>query len=164
MIWLPDHGVGAVILVNSDAGAVLRGTLLRRLLEVLFDGKPEAADNLAASVKQFKANVAKNRERLTIPADPAVTSTLAPRYQNASLGSITLTTTNGATVLDVGEWRSTVATRRNDDGSQSLITIDPPGGFEFVVAGDTLVLRDNQHEYVFTPQAPSTSPSADARR
>lgn len=164
MLMLPEHGVGAVILTNSDTGQMLLNPFRRRLLEVLFDGKPEAADNLAASVKQFKANVAKNRERLTIPADPAVTSKLAPRYQNASLGSIALKTANGSTVLDVGEWRSTVATRKNDDGTISLITIDPPGGFEFVVAGETLVLRDNQHEYVFTPQTSSTSPSAEAQR
>jgi CubicO group peptidase (beta-lactamase class C family) len=164
MLMLPEHGVGAVILTNSDTGQMMLGPFRRRLLEVLFDGKPEAADNLAASIKQFKANVAKNRERLTIPADPAVTSKLAPRYQSASLGSIALKTANGATVLDVGEWRSTVASRKNDDGTISLISIDPPGGIELVVAGENLVLRDNQHEYVFTPQASSTSPSADARR
>jgi CubicO group peptidase (beta-lactamase class C family) len=164
MLMLPEHGVGAVILTNGDTGQMLLGPFRRRLLEVLFDGKAEAADNLAASVKQFKANVAKNRERLTIPADPAVTSKLAPRFHNASLGSITLKTANGATVLDVGEWRSTVASRKNDDGTISLITIDPPGGFEFVVTGDTLVLRDNQHEYMFTPQAAKTSPSAEAQR
>jgi hypothetical protein len=67
---------------------------------------------------------------------------------------------NGATVFDVGEWKSTVASRKNDDGTVSFITIDPPGGFEFVVAGNTLVLRDSQHEYVFTPQTSSTSSSA----
>jgi hypothetical protein len=47
-----------------------------------------------------------------------------------------------------------VATRKNDDGTISLITIDPTNaGFEFVV-GDragkrALTLRDAQHEYVF---------------
>jgi len=164
MLMLPEHGVGAVILTNSDTGQMLLGPFRRRLLEVLFDGKPEAADNLAASVRQFKAGVAKERERLTIPADPAVTSKLAPRYTNANLGSIALTTANGATVLDVGEWRSRVASRKNDDGTISVITIDPPGGIELVVAGATLVLRDNQHEYVFTPQTSSTSPSAEAKR
>ena len=46
MMWLPEHGVGAVILTNSDSGVVLRGPLLRRLLEVLFDGKPEAEEQI----------------------------------------------------------------------------------------------------------------------
>jgi hypothetical protein len=61
----------------------------------------------------------------------------------------------GAVMFDVGEWRSTVATRKNDDGTISFITIDPTiGGFEFVVAARdgkrALVLRDAQHEYVFS--------------
>lgn len=37
-----DHGVGAVILTNADAGVIVRRPLLRRLLEVPFDGNPEA--------------------------------------------------------------------------------------------------------------------------
>jgi CubicO group peptidase (beta-lactamase class C family) len=164
MIMLPEHRVGAVILTNADTGSMLLGPFRRRLLEVLFDGKPEAVDNLLTSVKQFKANVAKNRERLTIPADPAAAARLAARYHNAALGSLTVKTVNGAPVFDFDEWKSTVASRKNDDGTVSLITIDPPGGFEFVVAGTTLVLRDSQHEYVFTPERAATPSSAGARR
>ena len=44
MIFLPDHGVGAVILTNSDTGRYLTGLFRRRLLEMLFDGKPEAIE------------------------------------------------------------------------------------------------------------------------
>jgi hypothetical protein len=164
MLMLPEHGVGLVILTNGDTGGMLAGSLRRRLLEVLFDGKPEAVDNLLTSVKQFKANVAKNRERLTIPADPAAVARLAARYHNAALGSITVKAGSDAPVFDFDEWKSTVASRKNDDGTLSFVTIDPPGGFEFVVAGNTLVLRDSQHEYVFTPESSSTAPSADARR
>jgi hypothetical protein len=163
MLMLPEHGVGAVILTNGDTGAMMLGAFRRRLLEVLFDGKAEAVDNLLTSVKQFKANVAKNRERLTIPADPAAVAKLATRYHNAALGNIAVKTADGATVFDFDEWKGTVASRKNDDGTLSFITIDPPGGFEFVVAGDTLVLRDSQHEYVFTPQ-PASTPSSAGRR
>jgi hypothetical protein len=57
-------------------------------------------------------------------------------------------------LFDVGEWKSVVASRRNDDGSISFITIDPTlEGLEFVVAdrdgGRSLVMRDAQHEYTF---------------
>src|ERR1700686_1325156 len=44
MMFLPDHNVGAVILTNSDSGGYLSGLFRRRLLEVLFDGKPEAVE------------------------------------------------------------------------------------------------------------------------
>ncbi|MEO8055886.1 MAG: serine hydrolase [Acidobacteriota bacterium] len=155
MIWLPEHGVGAVILTNSDAGVALRGPLLRRLVEVLFDGKPEAEEQIRVGVKQRAAAIAKARERLVIPADPAAAERLAARYASKALGELGVRKgAGGAVVFDVGEWRSAVASRKNDDGTISFITIDPTiEGFEFVVADKnskrSLVLRDAQHEYVF---------------
>ena len=52
MIFLPDHGVGAVILTNADTGGYLTGFFRRRLLEVLFDGKPEAVEQAKAANAQ----------------------------------------------------------------------------------------------------------------
>jgi CubicO group peptidase (beta-lactamase class C family) len=154
MMWLPEHGVGAVILTNSDSGVLIRGPLLRKLLEVLFDGKPEADASLAAAATQLKQSIAKNRERLVVPADSAAVAKLVPRYVNASLGEVSVSRQGAATVFDVGEWKSTVASRQNDDGTTSFITIDPTlAGFEFVVADSAgahrLIMRDAQHEYVF---------------
>ena len=37
---LPDEGIGAVVLTNSDSGPALLDAFLRRLLEVAYDGKP----------------------------------------------------------------------------------------------------------------------------
>jgi CubicO group peptidase (beta-lactamase class C family) len=165
MLMLPEHGIGAVVLTNADTGTALAGTFRRRLLEVLFDGKAEAMESLTSAARDWKANVAKTRERLVVPADPTAASKLAPRYHNAALGGIVVSTANGSTVFDFGEWKSAVASRKNDDGTISFRTIDPGhGGFEFVVAGNSLVLRDSQHEYVFTPQASTTSSNAPRQR
>ena len=65
---------------------------------------------------------------------------------------------NGQVLFDFGEWKSAVASRKNDDGTTPFITIDPTnGGFEFVLgekAGKrTLTIRDGQHEYAFTEVA-----------
>ncbi len=163
MIWLPEHGVGAVILTNADSGVYLRGPLLRRLLEVLFDGKPEAEQVLKVSAAQRKAAIAKERERLVVPADPAAAAKLAPRYTNPSLGELKFLREGTATLVDVGEWKSTVASRKNDDGTISFITIDPTlAGFEFVVADKDgkrrLITRDAQHEYVFEEAAKAAKP------
>ena len=154
MIWLPEYGVGAVILANSDSGVYIRGPLLRRLLEVLFDGKPEAEASLKSAAAQRKAAIAKERERLAVPADPAAVAKLAPRYTNEALGEVKVLREGNATVFDAGEWRSAVASRKNDDGTISFITTDPTmAGFEFVVADKDgkrrLISRDAQHEYVF---------------
>jgi len=160
MIWLPDYGVGAVFLTNADSGVVIRGPLLRRLLEVLFDGKPEAEEMLKVAAAQRKAAIATERARLVIPADPSAVSNLAQRYVSPALGEVTVVKEGNATVFDVGEWRSSVASRTNDDGTLSFITIDPTiDGLEFVVADEPgqrrLITRDAQHEYVFVEAAPA---------
>jgi len=152
---LPDQQIGAVILTNSDNGGMLLGPFSRRLLEVVFDGKPEAEGDVAAQAARYKAELAKERERLLVPAAPDQAAKLARKYSSKELGAIDVLSENGLTVVDFGEWRSTVASRKNDDGSLSFITIDPTnGGFEFVVGEKggkrTLTIRDGQHEYVFT--------------
>ena len=158
MIWLPESGVGAVILTNSDSGVIIRGPLLRRLLEVLFDGKPEAEEMLKVAAAQRKAAIAKARERLVVPADPAAVAKLASRYVSSALGEVKVLKNGNETVFDVGEWRSVVASRINDDKTISFLTIDPTlDGFEFVVADQEgkrrLIMRDAQHEYVFVEEA-----------
>lgn len=153
MVWLPEHNAGFVILANSDPGVRLRGPLERRLLEVLFDGKPEAQRDLDASVVQFREGTKKFRERLAIPPDANESAKLAKRYESADLGSVVVTKKGDEVTFDFDEWKSTVATRRNDDGTTSFITIDPGAiGFEFVAAErdgrKALIIRDAQHEYV----------------
>jgi CubicO group peptidase (beta-lactamase class C family) len=154
MIFLPDHGVGAVILTNADPGAWLPGLFRRRLLEVLFDGKPEAVEQAKAQNALRIATIAKNRERLMVPADPAEAGKLADSYSCPSLGALRVRAENGATIFDFGKWHSAVASRRNDDGTTSFISIDPTvNGFNFVVGERdgkrALIIRDAQHEYAF---------------
>jgi CubicO group peptidase (beta-lactamase class C family) len=158
IMFLPDSGIGAVILTNSDNGGMLLGPFLRRLLEIVFDGKPEAVGDVTSATATHKAAWAKRRERLVVPADPQLVAGLAERYQSKELGEIAVLKKDGVTTFDFGEWKSTVASRKNDDGTVSFITIDPTNmGFEFVVGERSgkrvLVIRDAQHEYVFTEAA-----------
>jgi hypothetical protein len=158
MIWLPEHGVGAVILTNGDPGWLIRTIFRRKLLEVLFDGKAEADGEIAASAKTFFDEIAAERKLLTIPADPGEAAKLAPRYANPAVGGIVVSRKGTASVFDFGEWSSEMASRRNPDGTTSFITIVPGfSGLEFVVGEKTLTLRDAQHEYVLTALAAPAS-------
>jgi CubicO group peptidase (beta-lactamase class C family) len=153
MMWLPDHGVGAVILTNGDPGWVIRTQFRRKLLEVLFDGKPEADAAVEAAAKTWYEQIAAERKLLTVPAAPAEAARLSARYSNPALGEIAVTRAGAATVFDFGEWKSEVGSRRNPDGTLSFLTTVPGmSGIELVVGGEnnrTLILRDAQHEYVF---------------
>jgi hypothetical protein len=93
-----------------------------------------------------------------VPADPASTANLASRYTSRALGELRVVKGANATIFDAGEWKSAVASRKNDDGTVSFITIDPTlSFFEFVVANRDgkrqLITRDAQHEYVWVEQA-----------
>jgi CubicO group peptidase (beta-lactamase class C family) len=155
---LPEYGVGAVLLTNADNGGMLEGPFSRRLLEVLFDGKPEAEADITSRGAAHKAELAKDRERLVIPPATDAVAGLARHYLSKELGDLDIHSENGATIFDVGEWKSRVASRKNDDGTTSFIMIDPGAfGFEFVVGERdgkrVLIVRDGQHEYMFTEGA-----------
>ncbi len=154
MMWLPEHGVGAVVLTNGDPGWLIRDQFRRKLLEVLFDGRPEALAQVSANAKWFYQQMAADRKLLTVPANPDEAAKLAKRYRSDALGDIVVNHNQGATLFDLGEWRSEVGSRKNPDGTVSFITIEPGmNGYEFVVGSGgkrTLTVRDAQHEYVFT--------------
>jgi hypothetical protein len=154
MIWLPEHGIGATILTNADAGVMLRGPLQRKLLELLFDGKPEAEERVRVAAANRETEAAKTRERLTLPVPPDAVKKLASRYASPELGSLQIQRLGTRLRFKFAHWNSEVALRQNEDGSQGYVTIDPGiGGIELVrddkAAKPTLILRDAQHEYRF---------------
>ena len=153
MIWLPGQNVGAVVLTNADPGWILRGQFRRKLLEVLYDGHPEADAQVASQGKAFYEGLAAERKLMTVPADPGESAKLAPHYTNPALGAIAVSHSGTTTVFDFGEWKSPMASRKNPDGTVSFLTTAPGiEGFEFVVGAGpskTLTTRDAQHEYVF---------------
>jgi CubicO group peptidase (beta-lactamase class C family) len=155
--WMifPDQGVGAILVTNADNGGILLRPFARRLAEVLFDGRAEAVEDLASRAKAHAAHVAKDRERLVVPADAGEAGKLAGHYRSPELGELTVKKDGAATLFDFGEFTSPMATRKNDDGTVSFVTIMPTLVGEELVVGErggkkVLLMRDAQHEYVFT--------------
>jgi CubicO group peptidase (beta-lactamase class C family) len=154
MIWLPEYGVGAVVLTNANPGWQIRDVFRRKLLEVLFDGRPEADALIEARSKAFYEYMAAERRLLTVPAEAKAAEALAARYVNSALGTINVARSAGRLVFDMGVFQSEVGSRTNPDGTTSFITTVPGmNGFEYVAGTSgskrTLTLRDMQHEYVF---------------
>ena|SRR5579884_383534 len=153
---IPSAGVGAVILTNADSGVYLRGPFERRLLEVLYDGKPKAAQLVAVAAANIKAQTAKERELLTLPPAPSAVAELASHYDSPDLGHIDVRKDADGTWFQFGLWGSHMASRKNKDGTISLVTIDPGVGgfFNFVVTSQdgkpALITADGQHKYVYT--------------
>ena len=152
---IPEAGVGAVILVNSDEGAPLVSGFGRRLLEVLYDGKPLADGQVKATVTAQAQSRAKLRELVSDPPDPAAAAALARRYLNPDLGHIDVSSEGPNVIFDFGAWKSRTVTRKSPDGSISFITVDPGAPKAGFVVGASegkrqLTIRDGQHVYVYT--------------
>lgn len=152
---LPESGVGLVILTNSDPGAAMFGPVLRRLLEILYDGQPEAARKVTAAAARIKAQAGARRERMTYPGDAAVLGNLAGHYRDPSVGQITISDRNGEKWIKAGFVEGPLATRRNGDGTVSVISAGPGtiGVDALVGTRDgkrTLTISDGQQtQYVY---------------
>ena len=151
---IPSAQVGAVIFTNADKGAAMRRPFMRRMLELMYDGRPEAVDDVASVAKRIEASRTTERKRLVIPAAPADTAGLASVYTSPDLGKLMIEKSGNAVGVRAAAWSSAVASRHNDDGTVSLITSDPQiMGLEFVPGSKdgkrTLTTRDGQHVYEF---------------
>jgi hypothetical protein len=157
MFAIPSAGVAAVILTNGENGPYLRRVFQRRLLEVLYDGQPEAQGDADAMVKRIAAELAEYRSKIQLPADAKVIGALAAKYVSPDLGTLRLVPEKGQVRGFTQAWNSLMTTRRNQDGTVSLVSIDPgwigDGGDMVLGVADgkrTLTVRDGQHVYVFT--------------
>lgn len=156
---LPESGVGLVILANSDPGAAMFGPVLRRLLEILYDGKPEAAGEISASAARIKAQATSRRSRVTYPGDPAVLNNLASHYRDPSVGRISISEKDGHKWIKAGFVEGPIATRKNADGTFSIISVGPGNiGVDAVVGTKdgkrTLTVSDGQQtQYVYVEGA-----------
>ena len=161
MIWLPDYGLGAVILTNGDQGHSIVSTLMRKLLEQVFDGKPEADQQLEFAAQRLDIERKQERQRLQIPADPVAVKQLAANYRSEELGGLVVRRTGGDVEFDlVDGWKSAMATRKNDDGTVSFIGISPTMHSWELIVGEkggkrTLIKREAEHDWVFVEQKKS---------
>ncbi|WP_297730321.1 serine hydrolase [uncultured Maricaulis sp.] len=149
---LPESGVGAVILTNADTGAVMLRPFLRRLVEVLYDGHPEAMSQVEAAAARLEAQSQVRRQGLDIPGDPAILDNLATRYESPGTGTITVFEQDGETWVEAGSIRAPLATRANPDGTVSIVSVGPGVIHLEAEVGEedgarTLTARDSQHVY-----------------
>lgn len=152
---VPELGIGGVMLTNADSGYGVSGKLADRVLEIVYDGTPEAAEDVASSYSAMQAYYKGEMADWVSPAEPELAGMLHERYRNPTLGDLTVQVDEDGVQVEFGAWETSMASKRNPDGTFSLISSDPGVlGFEFAAGepdGDieTLTLRDPQHTYPF---------------
>jgi len=152
--WLPDHGVGVVIVSNVGGGGLFTNVVRSRIFEELFGGEARAATDLARDVEQEHKGVATELARIKSTLDASWAGPLMGAWTTPGLGRIELAIVRGKLQLDAGEWQATVAEKAEQDGTRVLTTTSAPfAGVSLVPeirdGKQVLVLRDEQREYVF---------------
>lgn len=164
IVIIPSANTGAVILTNAESGRALWSPFGRRLVEILYNGEEKAFGQVAVAAEVQRLERNKFKQDLTIPADPKTVANLAKRYHSAELGPLNIRLVNGETVFDPGVWSSRIATKKNPDGTTSVVLTEGVMlGAEAVIGKvkdkRTLTLIDAQHKYVFTEVDESTKAS-----
>lgn len=162
--FLPDHGIGGVVLTNAQTGYPLAKAIRKRVLEVMFAGRAEAEEDLRAAIESIRDNVRAAKKDWRIPPDAKQVARLAAVYHNEALGDIEVHRTEQNLIFSYGSRQSRMATEQNPDGSTSFITIDPGQlGIGFAAGEqsgriENLTLRTAQQTYTF---AATAAPAAD---
>ena len=160
MMWLPEHGVGAVILTNGDPGWLIRTRVPPQAARgAVRRQRPRPTAQIAASAKTFFDELAAERKLLTVPADATEAGKLAPTYANPALGEIVGEAEGRGDDLRlrrvVERGRVAQEPRRHD-----LVHHDRARLQRARIRrrrASTLTLRDAQHEYVYKATAAVTA-------
>lgn len=120
---IPEAGVG---------GRQLLRPFMRRLLELLYNGNPEAADDVTAAAARLKAESAAYRSKLSILIHPKAAADLAASYGSPELGSLKVSKSGPDVTFQFVAWSSPVASRLEPDGTTTFFTTNAGLlGFEF---------------------------------
>ena len=153
---IPELGIGGIILTNADNGYPLTSAIRNKVLEMLFDGKPEAEEKfrvaIDSSIKQTK-DWTKDWDK---QVSKRVTTGLANRYTNAILGELRIKKEYDEVFLAINDSVTLAVTEKENPDKTISLMIKEPGflsGELSIVNKDKkvseLILRDSQHEYIY---------------
>ena len=124
--FLPDAGLGVVVLANAQGATVFAEGVRVRLFELVYGLESE----VEPAIEFVKAQLEKNRAELMSRIRPEFDTTqVAPylgRYRNEALGEIALYEEEGQVYLDAGAFRSRVFAAVDAQGRSAYITFDSP--------------------------------------
>jgi CubicO group peptidase (beta-lactamase class C family) len=161
LAFLPDKDLGIVILTNANG--MLANSLMRavrtRLFELAFGvAKNEAAERFDFGAKALAAELSKMNKGVGGEFDDAWKKTFAGTYGQAELGTVKITAAGKDVFFDVGEWKSRIVPKKEDDGTISIALIDPPYAGETFFAktkdgAPYLEAKTPQETFVLSPPA-----------
>lgn len=123
--FLPDAGLGIVVMTNGQASNLFNESIRVRLLELLYDQPMEYDANIDFAIQQGKDNLAIAQKQLRDLDEDAVQPYLGT-FQSDALGDMLIALKDGKLTMDVGEFITELRPAVNDKGEVRYAMIDPP--------------------------------------
>jgi CubicO group peptidase (beta-lactamase class C family) len=159
--FLPEYGIGLVVLTNAAAANGYAVAVRRRFIELVLDANEEAETQLAFSVKQVAEQLKKRLEEINVTPDPEFVRPLLGAWTNPRLGVIDVRGEGAGFILDAGEWKAAVGEHKDKSGARKIILTQPPfAGFTFWPQeheGRTALLFETAQQKYWFERAPVTN-------
>jgi CubicO group peptidase (beta-lactamase class C family) len=123
--FLPDSGLGIVVLANGQAANLFTEGVKMRLLELVFDQPKEFDESVAFALKSADEIYQQFQESLQ-PLDVDEAQPYLGVYTDPALGQITISLTNDTLWLDAGDFTTRLVRHVNDEGEVSYVMAMPP--------------------------------------
>lgn len=125
--FLPEAGLGVVVLTNALASNGFNEAVRARLFELVYGLDGEVEEALDFLIAQGEAAIARSRGLIQERIDPDAIRPFLGRYTNEALGEIDLLLEDGRFLLDAGAFRSEVRSLVNRRGEpDGYMTYDAP--------------------------------------
>jgi CubicO group peptidase (beta-lactamase class C family) len=154
LAFLPERGLGIVILTNAQGANFFTETVRARFMEMLFEQSAESLDGVLFYLQQKQKALDEAKYKPEEQPKAIVSSDFAQylgQYHNTKLGSMRISIQNDQLYADFGEFSSLLKTV-NAEGKPLLILNDPPLAgvtFDIDLAKQTLSLRAGAERYDF---------------
>lgn len=147
LFFLPEKGIGVVILTNAFFANYFLYAVKQKFLELTFSAKLRSEEMIEAALREREQAIKKNHSSILL--DPASTDwieNILGEFSNTRLGSAKLSRTNDGKSYDLEfkEWKSRVGVEIEKNGKKNLVLIDPPS-----YCGLKLLVEDDGNKLVF---------------
>jgi hypothetical protein len=148
--FLPDHHIGGAILTNvcSDQAFFFFMQVFRRILELLFNGREKAADDLALEISEWEKKQKADAAKVEFKPEREWLQKLTGDYTNESLGRITIRLKGDDAVLTTSGWDTKLGRKIEEDGTVKVPFLSPP------VADLELILGEENGRTILTAEMP----------
>lgn len=161
MFFLPDKGLGAVVLTNIGGvhggmyGAnAFRAAVRQRIFELAFAAPATSEQTIASATRSMNLAIESNRDRIdTNASSTGWLEEWVGEYRCKELGPARVSRSAGGYRVDFGSWGSELAVETQPGGGRMIVLISPPWSSVMrlrpAASGNELILDGWQTQYVF---------------